>query len=663
MDLLDLSPPHGTAWELCIVVIVVIAAPIVVERVRIPGLIGLLIGGCVIGPNVLGVVSDSGGILDQLGTVGLLYLMFLAGLELDLGVFARFRRQAISFSLLTFALPMVLGVIVGYLVGYDTPASLLLGSLFASYTLVVYPTVRNMGLSGNRAVAVTVGATVITDTLALVVLAVISGSTVGDAGGIELMAQVALGLVLLALFCFVVLPRAAAWFFSGPGRARTLRYMFVLAALLGAGVLAEVVGIEPIVGAFFAGLALNRLVPNEGEFMERIEFFGSALLIPMFLVSVGTVIDPEVMVDPATLLLGLAFTAACIGGKFIAAAICKPMFSFSTDEVGVVFALSVAQAAATLAATFVGLEIGLFTTTTVNAIMIVIVVSLVLASTSALRFGSRLPKPPVDETRIGRSVLLHLDDPAEATALMSIAGRLAQRDAGVVRPVVIVADGEPEPDAERLAALHHAVEASGFDAELQVRHDRTVNDGVLHAAVSLRSSVVIVPAATQTWLPTLVETGQHRLVAASPVPTVLMRAGQSPPERVVLALNPAQAKRPSSAGLGAALLAARLAAVDLVVVTAAEPAEQLRTILGEAGAGDAQTVVAQPGDWLAANGSPSVLLVVPGGRNGALGTARLVKQAAAAGCSLLVVADRESVSASARAADGLGLVTTHAARV
>lgn len=657
MDLFNLTEPHGTAWELFVVVVIVIAGPILVEKVRIPGLIGLLIGGCIIGPNVLGIVSDSGGILDQLGDVGLLYLMFLAGLELDLGVFARFRKQAIGFALLTFAIPLALGVGAGILVDYDLSAAVLLGSLFASYTLVVYPTVRNMGLSGNRAVAVTVGATVITDTLALVVLAVISGSTTGDAGGIELLIQVLVGLMVLTSFCFVVLPLSARWFFAGPGRSRTLRYMFVLAALLSAGVVAEVVGIEAIVGAFFAGLALNKLVPNEGEFMERIEFFGSALLIPMFLVSVGTVIDPEVMADPATLMLGLLFTLACVGGKFIAAALCKPLFSFTGDEVGVAFGLSVAQAAATLAATFVGLEIGLFTTTTVNAIMIVIVVSLVLASVSALRYGSRLPRPPLDESRLGRCVVLQLDDPADAPGLIAIAGRLAQGDAGVVRPIVVVADGDQQPHPERLAALHHAVEASGIDAEIEVRHDRTVNDGVLHAVISARSSIVVVPAATQTWLPTLVEAGQHRLVAASPSPTVLVRSGRVPAERHVLVLTAAQAKRPSSAGLGAAAFAARLGRDRLVVVAADELSDQLRSVVGAV-----EVIVGSPSEWLAEQAAASDMIVVPGGRNGALPTARFVKQAAALGCTVVVAADRESVSAASRAADGLGLVSTHAAR-
>ncbi len=408
MHVLNLHGPEGTVWELLVVVIVIIAAPVIVEHVRIPGLIGLLAGGCIIGPKVLGVVSDTTGILHELGEVGLLYLMFLAGLELDLGVFARYRNQAIGFTALTFLAPQILGTVAGFVVGYSVAGSILLGSLFASYTLVAYPIVRNMGLAANRAVAATVGATVLTDTLALVVLAFIAGSTTGDANGLELILQVVLGLAILVGFTFGLLPVIARWFFRTIGTQRTLRYVFMLGALLSAGVVAEVVGIEGIVGAFFCGLALNRLVPNEGEFMERIEFYGSALLIPCFLVSIGTVIDPAVLVDPGTLGLAAIFVVACIGGKLIAAVLCRPLFRFTAAEIGVVFGLSVAQAAATLAATFVGLEIGLFTTSTVNAVMIVIVVSLILASVCATRFGGQMPRPAEDTTRYGRVVLAHV---------------------------------------------------------------------------------------------------------------------------------------------------------------------------------------------------------------------------------------------------------------
>jgi len=433
--------------------------------------------------------------------------------------------------------------------------------------------------------------------------------------------------------------------------------MFILAALLSAGTLAEMLGIEPIVGAFFAGLALNRLVPNEGEFMERIEFFGSALLIPMFLVSVGTVIDPGVLVEPATLRVAGIFVLACIGGKLLAAVLCGPMFKFTVPEIGVVFSLSVAQAAATLAATFVGLEIGLFSTTTVNAVMAVIVVSLVLASVSAQRFGPSIPKPVQDETRIGRCVLAHADERADVAAVYGIAARLGTADSGVVHPVVIVADGQPDPDVELLHEIELTVNGLGIDAEASIRHDRSINDGILHAASSTKASVLVIGAATQAWLPTLLGASQHALIASSRVPTVLVRAGTQRPTRLLLVLASSQAKRPATATQNAVLIAHRLrgSGLPLTVVSNAELAASLTATLESA-----PVTIASPVDWLEANGTPNDIVVLPGGRNGAIATARASRAATNRGCTIAVVADRESVSATERAAEGLGLVTTGA---
>src|SRR5215217_3069974 len=301
MDLLNLTSPHGTVWELLIAASVVLIGPLLMERFRVPGLIGLIVGGMLIGPHVLGVVPPTGGIVRDLGAVGLVYLMFMAGLELDLAVFAQHRNRAIVFALLTFAFPFVFGLVVGIGVSMDIAAAVLLGSLLASHTLITYPQIKRMGLAAKPSVAIAVGATVLTDTLALIVLAVVSGQATSDASGGELVVQVGLGLVVLWAFCFVVLPPLTRRWFATFGRQQTLRYTYALSVLLAGATVAEVVHIEPIVGAFFTGLALNRLVPNEGEFMERIEFFGSALLIPIFLVSVGTVVDPRVVIDAGTL--------------------------------------------------------------------------------------------------------------------------------------------------------------------------------------------------------------------------------------------------------------------------------------------------------------------------------------------------------------------------
>jgi Kef-type K+ transport system membrane component KefB len=656
MELLNLSAPHGSGWELLTAVLVIILGPILAERLRIPGMIGLLLGGWLIGPNGLDIVPDGAGIVAELGEVGLLYLMFMAGLELDLAIFNKFRRQAVSFALLTFFAPLGLGYVAGRALDYDIGAALLLGSLFASHTLVTYPVIRRMGLATNPAVAVAVGATIVTDTLALMVLAVVSGSTVGTASGIELVIQIVLGLVLLVAWCFVVLPRLAAWFFTGIGQQRTLRYLFLLGALLSAAVLAEMLAIEAIVGAFFAGLAINRFVPNESSFMERVEFFGSALFIPMFLVSVGTIIDPAVMADLGTIGLALIFVAACLGGKLVAAALCRPFFRFSWNEVGVVFALTSPQAAATLAATFVGLQIGLFTVSVVNAVMLLIVASLFASSIAANTFGRRLPRPPVDTTRLGRSVLVQVA-PLDCGPLASIAARLAASDGGVIHPVVVVANGDVRPEPEALESIEEKITALGIDVELEVRYDATTIDGIVHASEGRSSSVVVAPSGADAWLPTLFGSPLHALVSAIDVPVVLVRPGGAGSwKRVVLALGASHVKRPGPATELAIQVANRLASSGLepVVVT---PDEALAVALldGVPAAKERTIIVADRASWVRSCG-PADVIVVPGGRNGAIDTARTSKNATTVGATVVAVADRTSVTPLDRASTGLNVV-------
>jgi Kef-type K+ transport system membrane component KefB len=654
VELLNLSSPHGTAWELLLVVLVIIAGPILMERIRVPGMVGLLIGGCLLGPNVLGIASDTAGILNDLGEVGLLYLLFVAGLELDLGVFAKYRNQALIYALLTFAIPLTLGFLGGLLVDYSIASSILLGSLWASYTLVVYPIIRDKGLGANRAVAVAVAASPIADTLALVVLAIVAGWASGSAGGVELITQVSLGLVIVAAWCFVLLPRLAAWFFPGIGRPRTLRYVFMLGALLSAAVLSEMVGVEAIVGTFFAGLGLNRFAPNGGDFMERIEFFGSALLIPMFLVSVGTVIDPVVLVRPSTIALAAVFVTACAGGKLIAAVLCRPLFRFTWDEVGAMFGLSVAQAAATLAATAVGLEVGLFSTSTVNAVMFVIVVTLVLASVSAERYGSRIPKPEIDTSRLGRSVVVHLDTAIDAPTIVRVTGRLAASDGGLLHPVLVVADGDLPPTEELLAGIHAELAGSTVDADLQVVHDRSMRDGLIHQTRGYGASMLVVPLSTSfgpTWKSALSE-----IVSAAAVPTILLRAGATAPARIVLALQGTQATQESNASTLALQVARRLCSKEVpLVVVVTDPLHP--ALAADLPDGVEVVQVANAVDWYREEGGPSDELVLPGGRHGAIAARRLLRLAGSTGSTVLVAADPDSVPVGRRAADSLGLVT------
>jgi Kef-type K+ transport system membrane component KefB len=430
-----IDAPSGPAWNLFVVLVVVVAAPLLAERVRIPGVVGLIFGGFAIGPHALDLVGNDE-VLANGGTVGVLYLMFLAGLELDLALFARVRRNAVMFGLITFTAPFVLGLLSGLIDGYGTGAIVLIGSLWASHTLVTYPIVRRHGLSANRAVATTVGATVITDTMALLVLAVVVGIHTGSASGPVLAGELLLGLAILLGACFLVLPVAARWFFKGVGHERTSRYIFVLAAFLGAAALADAVGIEGIVGAFFAGLALNRLVPNRSPLMERVEFFGAAFFIPVFLVSVGLLIVPGVVADGSTLGLAGLFLTAVIAGKLGAAIAARRLFAYSGAETGVVFGLSVSQAAATLAATIVGFQAGVLDGRVVNAAVVVIVCSLLIAAVATNRAAARVtPETTGEDGALGRAIVVPLGGEDDLAPLLQLAARVARGSGGIVVPL------------------------------------------------------------------------------------------------------------------------------------------------------------------------------------------------------------------------------------
>jgi len=525
---LDLTMPQGAAWVLMALSCVIAVGPWLAERARIPGIVGLLAGGLIIGPRGLDIVTHTNSSVASLGHIGLLYLMFLAGVELDLGVFRRLRRSAVIFGAVTFTLPMVLTYAATVALGYRTAAALLMGSLCASHTLVTYPAVRSMGLSHNRAVATTVAATVLTDTLALLVLAGVSGSVTGQSSGAGLALQIGLGIIALIVWTFVILPRVGRWFFAGIGQERTLRFVYVLVALTSAAVLGEVFGIDGIVGAFFAGLGMNRLVPNRAPLMEKIEFFGAALFIPIFLISVGLLIDPAVMIRPATLALAGVITATCLGGKALAAWASRPLFGFTAAEAGMVYALSSPQAAATLAATIVGHQIGLFSDTVVNAVLVLIVVSLVLASLTATLSGRGVPRQQVGAERLGRTVVLALGDETDLRPAARVAARIAEADGGLVVPArvhVPLHTSSGRVGADRgvdgfdLQAKLSVLAGSGIDAEILVHADRSVPDGIAHTINGTDGSVLV--------LTTCVDTGGrprisrlNEVVARSQVPVV-----------------------------------------------------------------------------------------------------------------------------------------------
>ena len=466
MPVFAIQAPSGTVLEFFVVFSVILLGPIVFSRLGLPGLIGLLLGGYAIGAHGLGLVSAGNHTVPDLGHLGLLYLMFVAGLELDLRVLKQNRRAAVVFGLLGFSIPFLLGCGVGWSLGWSRPSLLLLGALLSSHTLITYPVLRDAGHGASPAVATAVGATVITDTIALFVLALVAGTQTGSGSPTTIVLEILVGLVVLLVVGLLVLPRVVDAVLRTLGADRVARYVVIVVALLFMAMLAQVFGIEDIVGAFFAGLALNRLVPNEGPSMERVEFFGAAVFIPVFLVSIGLLLDPSVMFTGHTLGIAALLCVAALGGKAIACSLLGPLLHFSRAERAAVYVLSTPQAAATLAVTLIGYEIGLFGTAVVNAVLVLILVSILVASLLAQRVVGWLPSRAGEERPLGEKVVVVTGSAGPSEAAIRAATRLARPDGGHSDVVLVRAATEPRPDQSVLRALEKRIFSHGFDGRV-----------------------------------------------------------------------------------------------------------------------------------------------------------------------------------------------------
>jgi Kef-type K+ transport system membrane component KefB len=532
---ITVKSPTGTAWEFLVLFLVVIIGPPLLEHARLPGIIGLLLGGFVIGPHGLNLIGAGNTTVPELGQLGLLYLMFVAGVELDIGLVRVHRRAVILFGLAAFGFPLLFGSAIGFSMSWSAPAAILLGSLMASHTLLVYPTVKEVGLAAHRAVATAVGATVLTDTASLVVLAFVSGSQLEGGSVASIALQVVLGLVALSIFCFFVLPRLVLLGFRYLGTDRVARYLLALASLLAAATFAASFGIEGIVGAFFAGLGLNRLVPNEGPLMERIDFFGSAVFVPIFLVSVGMLLQPRVMIEGETLKLAALFILASLGGKVVATFSSKRGLHLTTKETVLMLGLTMPQAAATLASTVIGFNIGLFDQTVVNAVLVLILVSIVVATLIVDRVKTDVPAPRSDRYGLGKRVLVALEEPAQAQTGFAIGAGIAAPDGGIVRGFLASPPAEKRVREAGLKQLRRIGFAIGVDADPALMVDSSFADGVVNAAAQLEPSFVIVGQRSGSD-PAFGGPGES--IAASIASPVAIMIGEATKIRQVLLVDP-----------------------------------------------------------------------------------------------------------------------------
>jgi Kef-type K+ transport system membrane component KefB/mannitol/fructose-specific phosphotransferase system IIA component (Ntr-type)/nucleotide-binding universal stress UspA family protein len=485
-----------------IATIVFLLAPRLAERFRVPGLIGVILAGALFGPHGLGILARDATIV-LLGTVGLLYLVFLAGLELDLHRFAQFRRRSVGFGLLSFCIPMALAVAVMPMLGFGLTASILIGSIIGSHTLLAYPIVSRLGLVKNTTVTIVVGGTLVTDTLSLGVLAVVAGS-IGGAIGIGFWFRLLGGLALYVALVAWGVPRLGRWFFRRAPGGAPAEFLFLMAVLFTTAYLANLAGAQPIIGAFLAGLTLNRLIPNEGPHMTRVRFVGNALFIPFFLLSVGMLVDPRVLAGSSRVwVVAGAITVLVHLGKFAGAWVTQRAFRFTRDEGLVAFGLSLPQAAATLAVTFVGLEIGLFDEDVVNAVVMMILVTGLVGPSIVERFGHRMALEeegkPFDPGETPQRIMVPMANPATSQDLMDLALMIRAPDSPEpIHPITVVpSEGEQSDEHVALAErmLSHAVaHAAAADAPVIAitRMDHNFASGIARAVVETRSSTLII---------------------------------------------------------------------------------------------------------------------------------------------------------------------------
>ena len=373
-------PLHNPVLIFSLILLIILLSPLLLRKLKIPSLIGLIISGVLIGPHGLHLL-DNDAAIRLFSTIGLLYLMFIAGLELDLQSFSVNRNKSLLFGLFTFAIPLCLGFpVCSSLLHYNVEANLFISCMFATHTLVSYPIVSKMGVYGNKAVATAVGGTILTDTLVLLLFAVIMGNHLGHLTGMFWL-RMGVGVVVLIGMLFFVIPRIARWLFSKLESEKQSHYIFVLAVLFFAAFFSQVAGLEPIIGAFLSGIALNKLIPRSSVLMNRIEFIGNSLFIPFFLISVGMMVNVSVLFsNSVTWILTLVLTCMALAGKWIAAFVTQLICRFSANQRKLLFGLSSSRAAATLAMISTGYMAGLIDENVLNATILLILITCIVSS-------------------------------------------------------------------------------------------------------------------------------------------------------------------------------------------------------------------------------------------------------------------------------------------
>lgn len=504
-------PITDPTWIFFLVLTIILFAPMILERLHIPHIIGMILAGVAIGEYGFNILERDSS-FELFGEVGLYYIMFLAGLEMDMEDFKQNKSKGIIFGVLSFAIRFGIGMwSCMKLLGFGLTTSILMGCMYASHTLISYPIISRYGLSKLRCVNITIGGTIIVDTLALIGLAIISGMYKGDTSGM-FWVMMGIKVTLLTAFIIFVFPMIARKFFRTYSDS-IMQFVFVMAMVfLGAGLM-QFVGMEGILGAFLTGLVLNRLIPHVSPLMNRIEFVGNAIFIPYFLIGVGMIIDVNALFTGGSALkVAGIMTAVAVGSKWIGAFITQKLFKMEKNERSMIFGLSSASAAATLAAVLVGHQIimengeRLINDDVLNGTVVMILFTCIISSLATERSARRFAleeklqfnSSKEEENELPEQILIPVANPETTEHLVNLA--LMIRDTKLNKPLVavsVVTDNKNIQERKQagLKNLENAAKiASATDVKVtQVsRYDLNICSGIVHAAEEYNATNLVI---------------------------------------------------------------------------------------------------------------------------------------------------------------------------
>lgn len=500
-------PVTDPMMKFFVVLAIILIAPIVMGKLRIPHIAGMVLAGMLIGPYGLNILAKDGS-FDLFAHVGLIYLMFLAGLEMNMGNFRKNRVGTFTLGIMAFVIPMVMGIVVNTTVlRYGWLTSILLASMYASHTLIAYPIILRYGLSGQRSVTIAVGATAITDTLTLLVLAMVGGYFKGDiTGEFWLMLFLKVAAVFFVIIYFF--PRITRYFFHHY-EDNVNQFIFVLALTFLGAIMMELIGMEGLLGAFLVGLVINRYVPNVSPLMNHLEFVGNALFIPYFLIGVGMLVNVNLLFGGVeTLRVAAVMIVMALSSKWIASFFTQKLLGMRSLERNMIFGLSTAQAGATLAAVLVGHSIflpngqRLLNDDVLNGTVILILVTCVFSSfctesaskRMALEKKSAMPKEEVGDDE---KIMISMKYPETAGLLMEVANLMRNRtlNRGVVALNVVYDDEKrlyyQERGRQLLDHVTKEANAIGLMVQSQVRVATNITNGIKHAFKEFNASEII----------------------------------------------------------------------------------------------------------------------------------------------------------------------------